>query len=75
MNGKSLLTLLLLVSLLLLLGGMRRPEQKQCGQTDPIRLGAESLVADAMKGDPGAWREVANRNPLWLLKINARPQP
>jgi len=72
MRQRGLLTILLLFALLLLLGGVHRPEKGVRKDADPVRIGAESLVRNSAKGAPGAWRDAAAQNPVWILQINAR---
>lgn len=71
MNRKGWLIILLLCSLLLLLGGVHRPEKTDADAPDPITRSAESLVSNAANGTPQAWRNAARSNPQWILQIDA----
>lgn len=71
MIRKSWLIILLLCSLLLLLGGVHRPQRTDSEADDPVAAGAESLVAHTPRESREAWRQAARTNPLWLLQIEA----
>ena len=70
MKRKSWLIILLLCSLLLLLGGVQRPKKSDAEAPDPITMGAESLVSNAVNGTSESWRRAARINPLWILQID-----
>ena len=69
MNRKILLIIFLLGSLILLVGGVHRPE-RSTRPDDPAVRCAESLVSQAA-GSTEEWRQVARDNPLWILEIEA----
>ena len=72
MNRKIWLIIFLLGSLILLLGGMHRPERPADAKSDdPLVQNAESTVSQAVNGPPQAWKKAANDNPTWLLQIEA----
>ena len=72
MNRKIWLIVFLLGSLILLLGGMHRPEQPtEARSDDPVVLNAESTVSQAANGSPETWKKAANDNPTWILQIEA----
>ncbi len=71
MNRKGWLIILLLCSLLLLLGGVHRPDKVDTDAPDPITRSAESLVSNAANGTPKSWRDAARANPQWILQIDA----
>ena len=72
MNRKIWLIVFLLGSLILLLGGMHRPEQPlaDANAADPVVRNAESAVSQAA-GSADAWKKAADDNPTWLLQIEA----
>ena len=69
MNRKIWLVIFLLGSLILLVGGVHRPENS-APTDDPAVRCAESLVSQSA-GSPEEWRQVARDNPLWILQIEA----
>lgn len=73
MKHKRALTILLLIALALVLGGVRRSAVPEPRRNDPARVGAESLVGVPGKGDAAGWLSAARKNPLWILQINAEP--
>ena len=70
--NKRWLSLFILVSLLLILGGVRHSSVRTEAATDPVHQAAESSVADATQGSPESWRDAARENPQWLIEIAAR---
>ena len=72
MNRKIWLIVFLLGSLILLLGGMRRPERPaDAAAADPVVRNAEAVVSQTVSDKPEAWRETARKDPQWLLQIEA----
>ena len=69
--NKRWLSLFILISLLLILGGVRHSSARQSAVDDPVQRAAESVVADSAKGSPESWREAARQNPQWLIQIAA----
>ena len=69
--NKRWLSLFILISLLLILGGVRHSSARQSAADDPVQRAAESVVADSAKGSPESWQEAARRNPQWLIQIAA----
>ena len=74
MKRKGWLTILLLIALLLMLGGVRRSESADQRKSDPVRSGAESIAAIPGRGTLAERTSAARENPLWLLQINAESQ-
>ena len=71
MNKKFWLVIFLLCSLILLLGGMRRPEHPAAADAaEPLVRNAEAAVSQAA-GSAEAWKKTARENPLWILQIEA----
>jgi hypothetical protein len=71
MNRKSWMIILLLCSLLLLLGGVHRPQHTESDSADPVVSGATSLVAHTPRDSRAEWLNAARTNPLWILQIEA----
>ena len=71
MNRKIWLIVLLLGSLILLLGGMRRPERPADATADPAVRNAEAVVSQNVSGSGGEWQKAARENPQWILQIEA----
>ena len=71
MNRKIWLIVLLLGSLILLLGGMHRPDAVDADPADPVVQCAESAVSQVGGGKSGEWEKAARENPLWILQIEA----
>ena len=72
MNRKIWLIVLLLGSLILLLGGMRRPERPaDATAADPAVRNAETVVSQNVSGSDGEWQRAARENPQWILQIEA----
>lgn len=71
MNRKSWLIIFLLVSLILLLGGVRRPGHHDGAADDPLVRSAEAVVSRAALGSQEEWRGVARTNPQWILRIES----
>ena len=71
MNRKIWLIVLLLGSLILLLGGMRRPERPADAAADPAVRNAETVVSQNVSGSGGEWQKAARENPQWILQIEA----
>ena len=65
------LGLFILVSLLLILGGVRHSSARPTA-TDPVQHAAESSVTDAAQGTPASWLEAARQKPQWLIEIAVR---
>lgn len=74
MKHRGWLTILLLIALLMLLGGVRTPDKRPGRRDDPVRLGAEALAAIPGRGSAAERNAAARQNPLWILQINAEPQ-
>lgn len=73
MKYRGVLTILLLIALMLMLGGVRRSTAPEQHRADPVRLGAETLAAVPGKGDAAEWTAAARKNPVWFLRINSEP--
>ena len=72
MNRKIWLIVLLLGSLILLLGGMHRPERPaDPGSDDPMVRNAEAVVSQNVSGTGNEWRKTARDNPMLILQIEA----
>ena len=72
MNRNIWLIVLLLGSLILLLGGMHRPERPvDPAAADPAVRNAETVVSQTVGDKTDAWRETARENPQWILQIEA----
>ena len=71
MNRKSWLIIFLLVSLILLLGGVRRPGRHEGTLDDPLIKSAEAVVSRAALGPSEEWRKAARTNPHWILRIES----
>ena len=69
--SKRWLSLFILVSLLLVLGGVRRSSAAPTAD-DPVQRAAESVIADAVRGTPESWRDAARQNPQWMIQIAAQ---
>ena len=69
MNRKIWLVIFLLGSLILLVGGVHRPDA-EAKPADPVVQSAESMVSQAV-GSADEWRNAARANPLWILQIEA----
>ena len=65
------LSLFILVSLLLILGGVRHSAARPAAE-DPVQHAAESSVADAAQGPHESWQDAARQNPQWLIEIAAQ---
>ena len=74
MKHRGWLTILLLIALLLMLGGVKRSELPTERRSDPVRLGADSIAAIPGRGSLEERSSAARRNPLWMLQINAEPR-
>lgn len=71
MNKKFWLIIFLLCSLILLLGGMRRPARTPAEDAaEPAVRNAEAAVSQ-VAGSTGEWKKAARENPLWILQIEA----
>ena len=69
MKRKVWLFFFLTVSLLLLLGGTRFPENPS-DINDPVTRNAESVISQAA-GNAGEWQTAARENPAWILQLEA----
>ena len=70
MNRKIWLIIFLLGSLILLMGGMHRPDAAEADPADPVAQSAESAVSQ-VGGKSAEWKNAARENPLWILQIEA----
>ena len=71
MNRKIWLVIFLLGSLILLVGGVHRPEHSAENDTDdPAVRSAQDIVSQAA-GPAESWRNAARKDPLWILQIEA----
>ena len=66
--NKNWLTLFILVSLLLILGGVRHSSPRPAA-ADPVQRAAESIIVDSANGTPESWRDAANQKPRWMIQI------
>ena len=64
------LSLFILVSLLLILGGVRHSSARPKA-ADPVQRAAESAVTDAARGSSASWQDAARQKPQWLIEIVA----
>ncbi len=72
MNRKIWLVIFLLGSLILLLGGMHKPERPAGNDSaDPMVEHAETAVSHAVDGPQSEWRKAARGNPQWILQLEA----
>ena len=71
MNRKIWLVIFLLGSLILLLGGMRKPERPRSDSDDPVTKHAQIVAAHAVDGTREEWRQIARGNPQWILQLEA----
>ena len=66
------LSLFILLSLLLILGGVRHTSAPAATDDDPVQRTAKTVVADSAKGSAESWQNAARQNPQWLIEIVAR---
>ena len=71
MNRKIWLIIFLLGSLILLMGGMHRPDAVDANPADPVLRDAETAVSQAGDGKSAEWEKAARQNPQWILQIEA----
>ena len=69
--NKRWLSLFILVSLLLILGGVRHSSARPAA-ADPVQEAAESVIADAARGSHESWQDAARQRPQWMIEIAAR---
>ena len=69
MNRKIWLIIFLLGSLILLMGGMHRPDAVDAHPADPVLRDAETAVSQAGGNDSEAWKKAVRENPMWILQI------
>ena len=71
MNRKIWLIIFLLGSLILLMGGMHRPDAVEADPADPVTLNAKTAVSQVVGSDSGAWKKAVRENPTWILQIES----
>ena len=71
MNRKIWLIVFLLGSLILLMGGMHRPDAVDADPADPVVRNAQTVVSQAVDGSQEEWHRAARRNPQWILQLEA----
>ena len=71
MNRKIWLIVFLLGSLILLMGGMYRPDSVDANPADPVVQSAKATVSQVGGGKSEEWEKAASENPLWILQIEA----
>ena len=64
------LGLFIMVSLLLILGGVRHTSARPPA-ADPVQRAAEAVIADAAQGPRESWQDAARKNPQWLIELVA----
>ena len=72
--NKGWLSLFILISLMLVLGGVRHSPNGAKAADDPVSKCAAGTVAESVKGTPASWQNAAEKNPQWLLEIAATGQ-